>query len=116
MTRCNSPVAWDFIKVGGLYQYKEDAMISIVEVLSDTSDDGKYEFLLHPLASNMDVSRNFTCMSSKENTMFYSGKAEFFQEMEYAVLPIGARWPYIFDPDKLEGSEFIFMEGEKDAN
>ena len=43
---------WDFIKVGKTYQYKEDgggignAVVGMVKILEDTSDDEWYNFLV----------------------------------------------------------------------
>lgn len=37
---------WDFIKVGGTYQYKEDWFIAMVKVLEDKSDGEYYRFVL----------------------------------------------------------------------
>ena len=37
---------WNFVKVGGLYQYKEDWFIAMVTILEDKSDDEYYRFKL----------------------------------------------------------------------
>jgi len=49
--------SWNFVKVGEVYQYKEDRLIANVRVLSDTSDNETYRFKLRILQSNIDIGK-----------------------------------------------------------
>ena len=35
---------WDFVKVGGVYQYKESFFIAMITILEDNSTDKMYDF------------------------------------------------------------------------
>jgi len=98
---------WDFVKKGMVLQYKEDSLIAIVEILEDDSDEEMYSFDLRIIAANMDIGP-FSVSTSKSNTGIYSGMSQFYEEPEYMPIPMGAKWPHIYDPIQLGISKFVW--------
>lgn len=107
MARCDKPGAWDFIEIGKLYQYKEDHVILVVEILDDNSTEDFYEFLVKPIAGTFEMKESFTVSFTKNNTGAYNGMSQFYENPEYVMLPIGTPYPFIFDEEKLKGSKFV---------
>lgn len=86
---------WDFVKVGEIYQYKEDGMICMVRVLEDTSDEEWYKFQVKILASNQDHAGSvFIVAHNKTVSGYYSGMSQFYETPEYLPMPLGTPWPY----------------------
>jgi hypothetical protein len=94
MARANNN-GWDFIKVGGEYQYKEDHFIGMVKVLEDNSDDEMYRFKIQVLKANCkDIGPEpFDVSHAKDPSGYYSGMLQFYETLEYVMLPIGSEWP-----------------------
>lgn len=105
MARCDRPGAWDFIKVGGLYQYKEDGLILIVEILEDNSTEEEYDFKIRPIAGYESFSHDFDISFSKSFTGTFNGQSQFYEKQEYIMLPMGTPWPYIYYAEKLKKYE-----------
>jgi len=99
---------WGFIKQGGVYQYKEDYIILIVEILEDNSTDNEYVFKLRPIAGTFKVTEPFEIRFPKSFTGRYSGQMQFYDEPEYIPLPLGTKWPFIFDNKVLSTSKYCF--------
>lgn len=85
---------WDFIKVGGTYQYKEDWLICEVTVLEDNSDDKYYKFKLQVEKCNLKQPPNseygigiFEITYIKKISGFYSGMLQFFEKPCYTYTP-----------------------------
>ena len=76
---------WDFVKVGGVYQYKEDWLIAEVEILADYSDEKYYKFHVKALKTNHNVSKTFHVMGIKDDEGYYSGMINFYETPEYSV-------------------------------
>ena len=108
-----APEGWDFVKVGGIYQYKEDWFIGIVEVLEDNSTDEYYSFKLNVLQSTHELSI-FDVSYKKEEKGYYSGMSQFYDYPEYVMLPLGTPWKYDYikdDPEKMKlVNEFMNRE------
>lgn len=106
MARISDKGSWDFVNKGGIYQYKEDSMIAIVEVVEDNSDDEQYSFKLRIIACNYNFPESFNVSGKKGFKGFYSGMSQFFIEPEYMPLPMGTKWPFVFDNESLSKSCF----------
>jgi len=76
---------WDFIKVGTIYQYKEDWFIAMVTILEDQSNPDEYRFKLQVEESNFEPPQNgeFEVTHNKNVTGYYSGMLQFYEEPEY---------------------------------
>jgi hypothetical protein len=105
--------SWDFIKVGKLYQYKEDSIIFVVEILEDNSTEDYYEFLVLPIAGTIPAREQFTIGFNKSMTGAYNGQAQFYETPEYMFFPKPKTYPFIFDAEKLEGSKFVWPKEEE---
>ena len=76
----------DFVKVGWVYQYKEDWFIAKVRVNKDTSDKEAYRFNVTTLKANDDpISVTFDVMYTKLENGYFSGMSQFYKEDEYTV-------------------------------
>jgi hypothetical protein len=83
---------WDFVKVGGQYQYKEDWMIAMVTVLEDNSTDKEYIFKLRVDNCNIEPSKEeFEITHIKEKAGYYSGMMQLFEHKEYTCEYIWSR-------------------------
>lgn len=104
---------WDFVKVGQLYQYKEDSLIAIVRIVEDNSTDEEYCFVVEPIASSFEISK-FTVMHNKKEKGYYSGMCQFFEESAYAPLPPGTDYTWTTEEwanlDKETKSRFMLFE------
>ena len=86
---------WDFVKVGGLYQVKEDFATYGIRVLEDTSDAEQYVFKVKPTYSSHEMSGEpFTIMHHKNPGGVWSGMLQIYERDEYVMLPIGTPWPF----------------------
>ena len=84
---------WDFIKVGETYQYKEEgfgigsAIIGMVEILEDTSDDEWYRFLVQVVEGGTALkawgNKPFPVAHKKNIGGIYSGMPQFYETPEY---------------------------------
>ena len=88
-----APQGWDFIKVGGIYQYKEGNFIAMVEVTEDNSNKQEYSFKLKVLAANQNYIIDFHITAAKDSKI-YSDMPQFYEVPEYLPLPVGTPWPY----------------------
>ena len=104
MARPNNS-GWDFIKVGKIYQYREEweidsVLIAMVEILEDHSNDEFYEFRVKPLMGTEELREtgpgSFTIKHVKSVLEVYSGMPQFYENEEYTMLPIGTPWPVNF--------------------
>ena len=93
MARANNG-GWDFIKVGGTYQYKEDWFIAMVTILEDNSTENEYRFKLQTEQSNEEPPTEdgmeegvFTISHIKKVGGYYSGMLQFYKEEEYTFNP-----------------------------
>ena len=77
---------WDFVKVGKMYQYKEDWFIAIVTILEDNSDEEFYRFKLQVEKSSGDPPQNgvFEIEHIKKLPGIYSGMLQLYEFPEYA--------------------------------
>ena len=84
---------WDFIKVGGIYQYKEDgfggASVGMVKVLEDTSDEEWYRFLVQVVEGKAALklwgNKPFPVAHKKNIGGIYSGMPQFYKEPQYMM-------------------------------
>ena len=85
---------WDFVKVGEVYQYKEEvgasiggAVIAMVKILEDNSDDNWYCFTVQITEgkSALDIfgSKPFPVAHEKNIGGIYSGMPQFYEEPCY---------------------------------
>jgi len=109
MARANKN-GWDFVKAGSIYQYKEDSLILIVEILEDNSDDDYYSFKVLPIAGNYNFKDTFTVYFSKGLSGTFNGASQFYREVEYMPMPIGTSWKFVFDEVKLNTTEYVWGE------
>lgn len=106
MARANNG-GWDFVKQGGIYQYKEDGLVAMVEILEEENTEEFYSFRLRVLAANMNmVGTEFNVGHAKDPGGFWSGMQQFYETPEYVMLPIGTPWKYA-----LSGYETVGLEG-----
>ncbi len=85
MSRANNG-GWDFVKVGGIYQMKEDWAIYEAEVLEDLSTAERYGFKVRMLKSNVDMKDSnpeFTIDHIKEPGGYWSGMVQIYETPEY---------------------------------
>jgi hypothetical protein len=78
---------WDFIKVGGTYQYYETGWVAMVTVMKDLSTPEQYAFRVRVDKSDRDLgsvtrSPQFTVSHTRED-MMYSGMSQFFETEMY---------------------------------
>ena len=85
---------WDFIKVGGIYQYKESPFIGMVEILEDNSDEEYYNFRVQAIEGTVPLLEPFTVSLQKANTGVWNGMSQFYENPEYIPLPIGTPWEW----------------------
>lgn len=86
---------WDFVKVGSIYQYKEDSCICRIEILEDLSNNEYYEFIVKVLESNWKFENTkFHISHSKDFTGYYNGMLNIYEQDEY-YFPKG--YPYNFE-------------------
>jgi hypothetical protein len=88
MARASEGSGWNFVKVGGTYQYKEDGFIAFVTVLEDNSDDKYYRFKLQVERCNYEKPPQngvFNISSIKELNGVYSGMLQLYEQPEYSV-------------------------------
>ena len=114
MARANKN-GWDFIKVGGIYQYREDSFIGIVKVIKDNSDDDSYGFTLQVLMATHDwiSDEPFGITCAKDLGGTYSGALQFYEIPEYCMLPIGTPYPFIYQNkvDELTKEQAVALTG-----
>jgi|LGVE01.1.fsa_nt_gb hypothetical protein len=114
MARANKN-GWDFVKVGGIYQYKEDGFIGLVKVLKDTSNDEMYELKLQVLMANNNwiSDEPFTISFNKNIGGAYSGQLQLYETPEYCMLPIGTPYPVIYQGkvDDLTDEQAVSLKG-----
>jgi hypothetical protein len=86
MARANDR-GWDFIKVGGTYQYKEDGFIALVKILEDKSDEKYYRFKLQVERCNYEKPPQdgvFEISHVKDVGGYWSGMLQFYEQIEYS--------------------------------
>ena len=94
MSRANDG-GWDFVKVGEVYQYKEDWLVGMFEVIEISSDEEFYGFKLRPLLTNTNIGKDsFDISHSKDPGGMWSGMQQLYETPEYINLPIGTPWKY----------------------
>lgn len=111
MARANNG-GWDFVKVGGTYQYKEEtfpmsSFIAMVKILEDNSTEDAYEFKLQVIESNETpptADGVFEISNIKKSDGYYSGMPQFYPTPEYSchyqwVLGGGKS---VYSPQRLE--------------
>lgn len=92
MTRANNG-GWDFIRVGKIYQYKEDNFIAMVKILEDNSNEEFYEFRIRIFLSNYDIGkREFDVFHAKDPGGFWSDMLQFYEEPVYIMFPAETPW------------------------
>lgn len=83
MSRANNG-GWDFVKVGGTYQYKEDGYIAMVKVLEDNSTENEYRFKLKVEKATQSIGDDeFEISHMKDLTGVYSGMLQLYEQEEY---------------------------------
>lgn len=74
---------WDFVKVGGTYQYKEDMFFNNwMYAIVNNSDDKNYSFKLKVLKSTIKIDEEFEVMHTKDDGV-YNGMPQFYEGEEY---------------------------------
>ena len=83
---------WDFVKVGGVYQYKEEgigigsAVVAMVEILGDNSSDEFYDFTVKRVKGGKEFGDMPFGVSHKKNIGgIYSGMPQFYEEPCYMM-------------------------------
>lgn len=87
MARANDG-GWDFVKVGGLYQYKEDGFIAHVTILEDKSDEKFYRFKLQVERCNDEKPPQdgvFEIVHMKHPGGHWSGMIQLYEQPEYSI-------------------------------
>jgi hypothetical protein len=83
MARANSG-GWDFVKVDGIYQYKEDSFIAMVKVLEDSSTPSEYRFkVLIQKATEDPGNPEFNISHAKDPGGYWSGMMQIYETEEY---------------------------------
>lgn len=85
MARANNN-GWDFVKVGGTYQYKEGGWIAMVKVLEDNSTAEEYAFVLQTEEATdfpPTADGKFDIMNVKDSGGYYSGMLQLYEKPEY---------------------------------
>ena len=84
MSRANNN-GWDFVKVGGSYQYKEGGFIAMVTVVEDNSDDDYYRFTLRVDKATFTPPDNgeFEISHIKNLDGVYSGRSQLYEDEAY---------------------------------
>lgn len=84
---------WDFVKVGGTYQYKEDGMgignavIAMVEILEDNSNKEFYSFLIKRVKGGKEFGDEPFKVSHRKNIGgIYSGMPQFYEKPVYMMV------------------------------
>ena len=96
MARANDK-GWDFVKVGGLYQVKEDYAVYGIRVLEDLSTEEEYIFKVRvTYASHKMDNKVFTISHNKNPGGFWNGMMQIYEREEYLMLPIGTPWPFLY--------------------
>lgn len=80
---------WDFVKVGEIYQYKEDWIIAMIKILENNSDDECYSFKVQVQKSTEKDGGEFLITNVK-GTGYYSGMIQIYQGEQYSC-------EYIYD-------------------
>jgi hypothetical protein len=86
MARANDH-GWDFVKVGGLYQYKEDGFLAWVTILEDNSNEKQYKFKLQVEKCNYPEPPQegvFNISHVKDLNGVYSGMSQLYEQGEYS--------------------------------
>ncbi len=98
MARANNG-GWDFVKVGGTYQYKEDWFFAMVKVIEDNSTAEEYRFKLQVQKSTIEMTGDaeFEISHVKDLDGYYNGMTQLFLEEEYAC-----KYKWIRDEVKTE--------------
>jgi hypothetical protein len=84
---------WDFVKVGGIYQYKEDSFLATVKILEDNSTDDAYSFKLEVHECNYELPPQngvFEIYHTKDSGI-YSGMMQLYEHVEYSFNPLWIR-------------------------
>ena len=105
MARANNS-GWDFVKVGGYYQYKEDHFIGMIECIEDNSDDKYYRFKIQVKQANCkDIGQEpFDISHAKDVGGYWSGMLQIYETPVYMPLPIGSPWPVDYTKDNYEST------------
>ncbi|HPH21862.1 MAG TPA: hypothetical protein PLE32_23895 [Haliscomenobacter sp.] len=78
---------WDFIKVGGSYQYYEAGAVFMVTVLQDLSTPSLYEFLIRIDKAERDLGPTDSSpqvkISHDKKDGVYGGMSQFFETERY---------------------------------
>lgn len=85
MSRANNN-GWDFIKVGGEYQYKEDWLIASIKIIEDNSNEREYRFKAQAIEATDDMGDGiFTFSQAKDIDGYWSGMVQVYEQDEYMV-------------------------------
>lgn len=107
MTRPNDRLeqGWDWVTKGGIYQYKEDAFVAMVQILENESDAKQYKFKVRILACNgvLEPGAEVYVVHEKNFQGVYSGMIQFYRGVEYIPLPPGQPWPKALPGHEYEG-------------
>jgi hypothetical protein len=101
MARANNG-GWDFVKVGGVYQYKEEGQIAIVKVLSTEPDPNYYRFQLSVLAATFPFDKEFEVVHHKNPGGYWNEMQQFYPDPEYS-----AKYKHVYDKEAFESSKFF---------
>lgn len=90
---------WDFVKVGGIYQYKEDGWVAMVKIIEDNSTNEEYRFKLQtqeatdePPTEEGEEEGVFNISHIKDmGGMLYSGMLQLYKEPEYTCTYVWQR-------------------------
>ena len=105
MARANNG-GWNFIRVGNIYQYKEDYVIWMVKILEDNSTDEEYRFKIEPLAGNYKLVEPFEVSHVKDVGGMWNDMLQFYETPVYCTLPLGTPWAF--------GEPYLGIEWEEE--
>lgn len=93
MARANNG-GWDFVKAGGIYQYKEEGHVCMVKILEDNSNDLIYNFKLQVVASSSEFNpgEEFKVKHTKNPGGYWNEMIQLYETAEYTPLPLGSQW------------------------
>lgn len=85
MARANDN-GWDFVKVGEVYQYKEEGHIMMVEVMENDSDSEYYHFIVKVLEAPSHKSMIGMCFNvshSRNPGGYWNNMIQFYETPKY---------------------------------
>jgi len=117
MARANNN-GWDFVKEGGIYQYKEEGCVAMVKIIKDTSDAECYKFEIEVLASDGGIlaGEEFSVSHSKNPGGYWNEMTQFYSTAVYVPLPLGKPWSVALPGHEHEGLKALRGGEEENGN